>query len=96
MSDWKAELEAMLAQTDALARKVSAEAVSQRPSPAVSAPVTRERAEPSRLRPVDWRVSERDEIHKRVESFRAHQRRFAREREQFASSVIAQMRRPTD
>jgi hypothetical protein len=37
---------------------------------------------------------EREEIRKRIETFRAHQRRFNREREDYAASVIRNMRSP--
>jgi hypothetical protein len=47
--------------------------------------------EPSRLPPVNLNNSERDEIQQRVSNFRAHQERFAREREEFAASLLKRM-----
>ena len=96
MSDWKAELEAMLAQANDLSQRASIEPVSLRSLPVVSvsaaAPVPVDVVVPSHPKLADRSRSEREEIKKRVESFRAHQRRFAIEREKFCSSVIAQMR----
>ncbi|WP_027515948.1 hypothetical protein [Bradyrhizobium sp. WSM1417] len=95
MSDWQAELKALRAQTDAFAKTVAAEITITSLSPAVpaSAPM-RESMAPPQFGPIDWVGSERDEISKRVENFRAHQRRVACERESFATSVIAKMRQP--
>ena len=47
--------------------------------------------EPSRMPPVSLPKSERDEIQQRVSNFRAHQERFAREREEFAASLLKRM-----
>jgi hypothetical protein len=43
--------------------------------------------EPNRVPLVNWRVSERDEIMQRVANFKAHQRRFMKEREDYAASI---------
>jgi hypothetical protein len=95
MSDWKAELEALRAQTDAYAQSVAGKDVRpQHAPPAVAGLQSQpEVVETSVLRPIDWGGSEREEIGRRVAIFRAHQRRVAREREEFASSTIAKLRR---
>lgn len=95
MSDWKAELDALRAQTEAYARKVGGEAVTSRPLPppaALGSPL--EVVAPIKVEPINWGAPEREEISRRVQNFRDHQRRIAREREEFASSTIAKLRRP--
>jgi len=47
--------------------------------------------EPNRLPPVNLNNSERDEIRQCVANFKAHQERFAREREDFAASQLKRM-----
>jgi hypothetical protein len=47
--------------------------------------------DPNRMPPVNMNNSERDEIQQRVSNFRAHQERFAREREEFAASLLKRM-----
>jgi len=42
--------------------------------------------------PVNLNKSERDQIRQRVANFKAHQERFAREREDFAASLLKKMR----
>jgi hypothetical protein len=49
--------------------------------------------EPNRVPLVNWRVSERDEIMQRVASFKAHQQRFIREREDYAASIWKRIQR---
>jgi hypothetical protein len=48
--------------------------------------------EPNRLPPVNLNNSERDEIRQCVANFKAHQERFAREREDHAASLLERMR----
>jgi hypothetical protein len=43
----------------------------------------------------DYGGSERDEIRKRVESFKAQQERFMREREEYANSLLRRIERVT-
>jgi hypothetical protein len=43
------------------------------------------------LRPPDFGGAEREEINKRVQSFRAHQQRLIREREEYAASILQKM-----
>jgi hypothetical protein len=54
-------------------------------------PAPRAITEPSRLPPVSLPKSERDEIRERVSNFKAHQERVAREREEFAASLLKRM-----
>jgi hypothetical protein len=63
----------------------------QQPAPTVSEHfhvVSDETAEQPRLEPVKWGGSEREEIGKRVATFKAHQLRFTREREDYAVSTL--------
>jgi hypothetical protein len=48
--------------------------------------------EPNRMQPVNLNSSERGEIRQRVANFKAHQERFARDREDFAASLLKRMR----
>jgi len=50
--------------------------------------VSDEIAEPPRLEPMKWGGSEREEIRKRVATFKANQQRFTREREDYAVSTL--------
>lgn len=95
MSDWKSELEAMLVQTEAIAREAVARSiVILPPAPAEPSLPTLQKPLPEKIATdaIDWGPSEREQIAKRVESFRAHQRRVAREREDYAAATIARMR----
>src|SRR3954470_6937315 len=105
--DYRKELEALMAETAALAA-ATAVAIPHKP------PVARPQApidlvvsilnEPSRPapRPFNYGPPEREQISKRVENFKAHQERFRREREDYYSKVMlrvrdeAEGRRPTD
>ncbi|MDA9448265.1 hypothetical protein XI01_16335 [Bradyrhizobium sp. CCBAU 21360] len=81
MHDWKSELDALVAETMAFARAMKVEIeqpTSQR----------KEIVERGDLGMPDHGGSERDEIRKRVESFKAHQERFIREREEYADSLL--------
>ncbi|TYO61385.1 hypothetical protein FXV83_38380 [Bradyrhizobium hipponense] len=85
MHDWKSELDALVAETMAFAKSVKVEI--ERPP---SQPI--EIDERGGLSVLDYGTSERDEIRKRVESFKAHQERFMREREQYADSLLRRIR----
>jgi hypothetical protein len=85
MRDWKAEVDALVAETMAFAKSVDDEL--RRP-----APQPREYIERIGLKPLDYGGSERDEILKRVATFRAHQQRFAREREDYAVSTLRKVK----
>jgi hypothetical protein len=56
-------------------------------------PSPRTVVEPNRMPPVNLNNSESDEIRQRVSTFKAHQERFAREREDFATSQLKRMLR---
>ncbi|MGY4508986.1 hypothetical protein [Bradyrhizobium sp. USDA 3650] len=92
MANWEAELEAMLAQTNEIARRGAASIVpgKQLTSPVAAVPL---QGNIEAVLPTERKSTEREEIEKRIESFRAHQRRFAREREDYAAETIARMRR---
>jgi hypothetical protein len=74
MSNWKTDLDALVEETMAFTKSVG--------------PTTpRGVVEPNRM-PANLDRSERDEIRQRVANFKAHQERFAREREDFAASLL--------
>lgn len=83
MHDWKSELDALVAETTAFARSLKIEIERPQPNEAV--------AQATSSRP-DYGGSERDEIKKRVESFKAHQERFMREREEYADSLLRRIK----
>jgi hypothetical protein len=79
MTNWKADLEALVEETMAFTKNIR-----------VEPPMPRTVVEPNRMPPVNLN-SERDEIRQRVANFKAHQERFAREREHFAASQLNRM-----
>jgi hypothetical protein len=81
MTNWQADLDALLQETMRLARSAGIEPL-----------VPRAVIEPQRMSPVNLNNSERDQIQQRVANFKAHQERFAREREDFAASLLKKMR----
>lgn len=85
MNDWKSELDALVAETMAFTNslKVVVNAPRSLPEHAV---------ERNGLSTLGGGASEREEIKKRVESFKAHQERFTREREQYANSLLGGLR----
>jgi hypothetical protein len=86
MTDWKAELDALVQESMVLAKSIRVEPAA--PRAIIEPPVPRNIVEPNRLPPVSPPKSERDEIRERVSNFKAHQERFAREREEFAASLL--------
>ena len=80
MTNSKADLDALVQETMALTKSIR-----------VYPPMPRTIVEPSQLPPVNSNNSERDEIRQRVSNFRMHQERFAREREEFAASLLKRM-----
>jgi hypothetical protein len=80
MTNWKADLDALVEETMAFTKGVR-----------VQPPMPRAVVEPN-LPPVNLNNSERDEIRQRVANFKAHQERFAREREDFVASQLKRMR----
>lgn len=85
MHDWKSELDALVAETMAFAKSLKVEI--ERPQPQPKGVDERDG-----LSVRDYGASERDEIMKRVESFKAHQERFMREREEYADSLLRRIR----
>jgi hypothetical protein len=80
MTDWKADLRALVQESTAFTT-----------STRVEPPMPRTIVEPNRMPPVNLNNSERDEIRQRVANFKAHQERFARDREDFAASQMERM-----
>jgi hypothetical protein len=80
MTAWKASLDALVQEAMALAKNIRVE-------PAIPRTV----ADPNRMPPVNLNNSERDEIQQRVSNFRAHQERFAQEREAFSASRLKEV-----
>lgn len=83
MHDWKSELDALVAETTAFARSLKVE---------IELPQPKEVVEQGTPSVPDNGGGERDEIRKRVESFKAHQERFMREREEYADSLLRRIR----
>jgi hypothetical protein len=86
MDDWQAELEELFKQSTNFVKSVALK---------IEVPRVRSRAivEPVIAPPVaKVTSSEREEIAKRVASFRAHQQRAIREREEYAASVLVRLK----
>ena len=81
MNNWKTDLDALVEETMAFTKGVR-----------VQLPMPSAVVEPNRLPAVNLNNSERDEIRQRVANFKAHQERFAREREDYAASLLERMR----
>jgi hypothetical protein len=77
MTNWKADLDALVEETMAFTKSVR-----------VDPTMPRAVVETNRMPPVNLNNSERDQIRQRVANFKAHQDRFAREREDFAASLL--------
>jgi hypothetical protein len=80
MTNWQADLDALVQETMALTKSVR-----------VERPILRAVVEPNRMLALSLKNSERDQIRQRVANFKAHQERFAREREHFAASQLKRM-----
>ncbi|MDN4982302.1 hypothetical protein QY049_37470 [Bradyrhizobium sp. WYCCWR 13022] len=81
MSKWQDDLKALVAESTEFVKAVDWE--TNRP-----APPRREDVERVGLKPLDYGKAERAEIARRVETFRAHQERFDRERKEFAAAAL--------
>jgi hypothetical protein len=81
MDNWKADLDSLVEETMAFAKSVR-----------VEPPMPRTVVEPNRVPPVNWMLSEREEIRQRVAAFKTHQQRFIREREDHAAAELKRMR----
>jgi hypothetical protein len=75
MTNWKADLDALVDETMAFAKRIH-----------VAPPVPRTSVESNRMPSANWMSSEREEIRQRVANFKAHQQRFMRERQDYAAS----------
>ena len=95
MSDWRAELDALVSETMDFARNLRSQLPVSigMPEPTRPEPVRPEpaRPEPVRLEPMNWGGSEREEIQRRVASFKAHQQHHTRQREDHAASEWKRM-----
>jgi hypothetical protein len=80
MTDWKADLDALVQEAMELTKGIR-----------VELPMPPTIVEPIRTPPVNLNNSERDEIRQRVANFKAHQQRFAGEREDFATTLLKRM-----
>jgi hypothetical protein len=78
MTDSKAHMDMLVEETLAITKSIS---VQSPPPPPTS-------VEPAAMPPVNLR----DELRERVSTFKAHQERFTREREDYAASQIKRMR----
>ena len=86
MSNWRAELDELLKQNTTFIKLVNVKIEIPRTPP-------RAIAEPFTSHPIAKSGdSEREEIMKRVASFKAHQQRATREREEYASSVLVKLK----
>jgi hypothetical protein len=97
--NWKRDLEALIESTMALAKDVERQPIPDAPVAVVAAEQaladTLKRIDPpSTLPPVILPRSERDEIRQRVNNFRAHQGKMARDREDYYLQVKARMMSP--
>jgi hypothetical protein len=84
MIDWQAELDALFKQNTAFLKSIKPKVEAARLPPGavvVAPPAAATRAS-----------SEREEITKRVASFKAHQQRAIREREEYATSVLVRLK----
>jgi hypothetical protein len=79
MTNWQSELDALMQET--ITKSAGVEPF-----------IPRADIQPNRMSSVNLNSSERDQIRQRVANFKAHQERFARERENFAASLLKEMR----
>jgi hypothetical protein len=93
--DWKRDLDALVESTMAFAGGVERQAISDLPA----AVRTAEQALTDTSKPVPvpstkaaaWRASERDDIRQRINNFKAHQEKMARQREDYYLQMRAKM-----
>jgi hypothetical protein len=98
--NWKQELDALIQSTMAFAQdirrepipalpiamKTAEQALAETPNPIPPAAI---------IAPMGQPISERDEIRQRINNFRAHQEKMAREREDYYLQAKARMMQPT-
>lgn len=102
---WKKDLEALIKQTKALVapsveatqperiavERIVVEPNAIKPAEKFDAPTQPFRLTPP-LEPMQWRPISRDEIKQRVATFKAHQQKFEREREDYCLQIMARTR----
>ena len=93
MSDWRAELDALVSETMDFARNLRSQLPVSIGMPEPTRPELRGRSRSGavRLEPMNWGRSEREEIQRRVASFKAHQQQHTRQREDYAASEWKRM-----
>jgi hypothetical protein len=79
MENWRDDLNSLVDETMTFVKSVR------------EPPLPRTIVEPNRTPSVNWRLSEREEVEQRA-NFRAHQERFMREREDYATSLWKRIR----
>ena len=90
MSDWQAELDALIKQSTTFANSINSEIGTPRASAQQAVTLIE-------LAPLANRHDPgREEIRKRVASFKAYQQRLIRDREEYAASVLRRLRAPQD
>ncbi len=95
MTHWRQELDALIESTIAFANDVKRRQpnpdlpVALRAAQQALADTSKPVPPPVTVTPTAWPASERDEIRKRVSSFKAHQEKMAREREDYYLQVKA-------
>jgi hypothetical protein len=100
--NWKQELDALIESTMAFVRDVKRSPVPDLPlamrtaEQAPPADTPKPVDQPATIVPIVWATSQRDEIRQRVSSFKAHQEKIAREREDYYLQMKAKMLAPVD
>ena len=99
--DWKRDLDALIESTMAFVKDVTREPIPDLPlalrtAEQALADTSKPIPPPITIAPTVWLASERDEIRQRVNNFRAHQEKMAREREDYYLQVKARMLAPID
>jgi hypothetical protein len=99
--DWKLELDTLIESTMAFANDVKRRSIPDLPlavrrAEQALADTSKPIPLPAAIAPMTWPASERDEIRRRVNNFKAHQEKMAREREDYYLQVKAKMLEPVD
>jgi hypothetical protein len=90
--NWKQELDALIESTMAFARDVQRQPIPDLPVAMRTAEQElADTSKPIPPTPAVWPASERDEIQQRVNDFKAHQEKLAREREDYYLQIRARM-----
>lgn len=91
--DWKQELDALMSESAALAKRTGTTAPIQKlPQPPPVDTIAEPPSPVSRLQPLSRGSSEREQIANRVANFKAHQARVQREREDYFSRTMQRAR----